>query len=195
MLEVTFSPDGENSGVVGLSVELVPLDGESGPFEPVGLNTGAEGLSLGEMSGVMGLKEVSCVCCVSGSILLWFPSIGAVSVTAAGAGLSCSTASSNWPETHIGRHKDVCSTYTHNAALASDTATYPLRSTRQTVDDVHSRKVSPVTHRFLCLRPLAPLAELRSLGWEAWQAHRAPQNASPFQPTLSPSLERVPYST
>ena len=89
LLAVTFNPDGENSGVVGLSVELVLLTGESGPFEPVGLNTGAEGLSLGEISGVLG---VSCVCCcVSCSILLWFPSIGVVSVSAAGG----ASASSN----------------------------------------------------------------------------------------------------
>ena len=96
---VTLLPlEGENSGVLGLSLEaaLVGGEGEMGAcIDFVGLNTGAEGLSLvlgGENSGVVGLMDelllslslgvVGCSCAGSCSILLWFPSIreGAVGV-------------------------------------------------------------------------------------------------------------------
>ena len=49
--------EGENSGVLGLSLEDALLGGERGC---VGLNTGAEGLSVelgGEISGVVGLID------------------------------------------------------------------------------------------------------------------------------------------
>lgn len=108
-------PVGENSGVLGLSLELILLAGDNGLFEPVGLNAGAEGLSLvlvlsegEENSGVLGPKEklsfslslevVTGVCCTS--LLPWFLSIGegwAMDEVAglASVALSCSTASSN----------------------------------------------------------------------------------------------------
>jgi hypothetical protein len=104
--------EGENSGVLGLSLEVVLLFGvEKGEgIDCVGLNTGAEGLSLvlgGEHSGVVGLIDELLLslslgvlggagfCC---SKLLSFPSIreGAEWVElATSAGFLPSSASSN----------------------------------------------------------------------------------------------------
>ena len=79
--------EGEKSGEVGLSLELLAMGGEQTDCE--GLNTGAEGLSLefgGEKSGVLGLIEELLLSMSRGglggarvgvcSIFLAFPSIG-----------------------------------------------------------------------------------------------------------------------
>ena len=77
--------EGENSGVVGLSLVLL-LGGESEVFELVGLNAGAEGLSLvpgGDASGDLGLMSSVVAGFGMFSILPCFPSIGEARLAAA----------------------------------------------------------------------------------------------------------------